>query len=87
MRVRHRLDRHGNRQLNCALHRLAMIQSRYHEPARAFPARKEAEGRTRREAMRSLKRHLVGIVFHKLATLVDAPREAGAPLLALAALQ
>src|SRR5947209_11111957 len=68
-RVRHRLDRHGNRQLNCALHRLAMIQGRYHEPARAFLARKEAEGRTRREAMRSLKRHLVGVVFPKLATL------------------
>jgi transposase len=71
-RVRHRLDRYGNRQLNCALHRLAMIQGRYHEPARAFLARKEAEGRTRREAMRALKRHLVGVVFHKLAAMAQA---------------
>jgi len=50
-------------------------------------ARKEAEGRTRKEALRSLKRHPVGVVFHKLATLVDASREAGAPLLAPADLQ
>jgi len=43
-----------------------MIQGRYHEPARAFLARKEAEGRTRREAMRSLKRHLSRRLYKRL---------------------
>lgn len=81
-RVRHRLDRGGNRQLNCALHRLAIIQGRCHEPARTFLARKETEGHSHREAIRALKRHLVAVVFHKLEAMVQAARAPGAPLLA-----
>ncbi|HEY3578242.1 MAG TPA: transposase, partial [Gaiellaceae bacterium] len=52
---RHRLDRGGNRQLNCALHRIAITQSRVHPPARAYLERKQAEGKSRREALRCLK--------------------------------
>jgi transposase len=63
---RHRLDRGGNRQLNCALHRIAVVQGRTHEPARVFLARKEAEGKTRREALRALKRHLARVVWRAL---------------------
>jgi transposase len=51
-RQRHRLNRHGNRQLNCALHRIAVNQGRLHPPARAYLARKEAEGKSRKEALR-----------------------------------
>ena len=43
---RHRLDRGGNRQLNCALHRIAITQGRVHPPARAYLERKQAEGKT-----------------------------------------
>jgi transposase len=60
---RHRLNRKGNRQLNCALHRIAVTQGRVHAPARAFLARKQAEGKSRREALRCLKRHLARVVF------------------------
>jgi transposase len=56
---RHRLNRSGNRQLNCALHRLAVNQGRWHPDAAAYLARKQAEGKSRREALRCLKRHLV----------------------------
>ncbi|MCP9488019.1 MAG: IS110 family transposase [Gaiellaceae bacterium MAG52_C11] len=49
-RQRHRLDRGGNRQLNCALHRIAITQARMHPPPRAYLARKQAEGKSRREA-------------------------------------
>jgi transposase len=42
---RHRLDRGGNRQLNCALHRIAITQARVHPPARAYLERKQSEGR------------------------------------------
>jgi transposase len=42
---RHRLDRGGNRQLNCAVHRIAVAQGRHHQPARDYLARKEAEGK------------------------------------------
>ena len=55
---RHRLDRGGNRQLNCALHRIAVTQARMHPPARAYLERKQTEGKSRREAIRCLKRQL-----------------------------
>jgi transposase len=63
---RHRLDRGGNRQLNCALHRIAVTQSRIHPAARAYLERKQAEGKSRREAIRCLKRQLARIVFNTL---------------------
>ena len=63
---RHRLDRGGNRQLNCALHRLAVTKGRLDPETAAYLARKQAEGKTRREAIRSLKRHLARRVWHLL---------------------
>jgi transposase len=69
---RHRLNRKGNRQLNCALHRIAVTQGRVHAPARAFLARKQAEGKSRREALRCLKRHLARVVF-RILRLIARP--------------
>jgi transposase len=63
---RHRLDRGGNRQLNAALYRIAITQARYHPDARAYLERKRAEGKSRREAIRCLKRLLVRVVFNTL---------------------
>ncbi len=63
---RHRLDRGGNRQLNCALHRIAITQSRVHPPARAYLERKQSEGKSRREALRCLKPQLARAVFTTL---------------------
>jgi transposase len=71
---RHRLNRKGNRQLNCALHRLAVTQGRVHGPARAFLAAKQAEGKSRREALRCLKRHLARIVFRILRLIAGRSR-------------
>lgn len=65
-RIRHRLDRGGNRQLNCALHRIAVTQGRVHPPARAYLERKQAEGKGRMEALRCLKRHLARVVWRTL---------------------
>src|SRR5215204_3961063 len=65
---RHRLDRGGNRQLNCALYRIAITQARYHPAARAYLERKQAEGKSRREAIRCLKRTLVRVIFNTLKT-------------------
>ena len=59
---RHRLHRGGNRELNAALYRIAIVQQR-HRPARprhSSPAR-SAEGKTPREARRALKRHLADV--------------------------
>jgi len=63
---RHRLDRGGNRQLNCALHRIAITQARVHPPARAYLERKQSEGKSRREALRCLKRQLARTVYTTL---------------------
>jgi transposase len=57
---RHRLDRGGNRQLNCALHRIAVTQSRVHPAARAYLERKQAEGKraaARRSAASNANSH------------------------------
>jgi transposase len=63
---RHRLHRGGNRQLNAALHRIAIVQARVSPEAQAFLARKRDEGKTAREARRALKRHLANVVFKRL---------------------
>ncbi|HET8592496.1 MAG TPA: transposase, partial [Solirubrobacterales bacterium] len=63
---RHRLDRGGNRQLNCALHRIAVTQGRTHAPARDYLARKQAEGKGRMEALRCLKRQLARVIWRTL---------------------
>jgi transposase len=63
---RHRLDRGGNRQLNCALHRIAITQARVHPAARAYLERKQAEGKSRREALRCLTRQLARAVYTTL---------------------
>ena len=63
---RHRLDRGGNRQLNRALHQIAITQARMHPPARAYMERKQAEGKSRREALRCLKRHLARTIHTTL---------------------
>jgi transposase len=65
---RHRLDRGGNRQLNAALYRIAITQARYYAPAREYLERKRAEGKSRREALRCLKRQLARVVFNTLKT-------------------
>src|SRR4051812_20698198 len=65
---RHRLDRGGNRQLNCALHRLAVTKGRLDPDTAAYLARKQADGKTRREALRCLKRHLARRVWQLLQT-------------------
>jgi transposase len=74
-RTRVRLDRGGNRQLNAAFHRIAVTQLRCHQPAKDYIARRLAEGKTKREALRCLKRHLVRTVFKTMmnptATALD----------------
>jgi transposase len=62
-RGRHRLNRGGNRRLNAILHRIAIAQARSSPAARTYLARRESDGKTRREALRALKRFLVGAIW------------------------
>jgi len=65
-RDRHRLDKGGNRQLNCALHRLAVNQGRLEPRATAYLARKRAEGKSKMESLRCLKRQLARLVWRTM---------------------
>jgi transposase len=73
---RHRLDRGGNRQLNCALHRLAVNKGRWDPDSAAYLARKQAEGKSRMEALRCFKRHLARRVWHLLNQPTPNPASA-----------
>jgi transposase len=75
---RHRLDRGGNRQLNCALHRLAVNKANWEPATAAYLERKRAEGKSRKEALRCLKRHLARRVW-KLLHAPPTPTTPGAP--------
>jgi len=64
-RTQHRLNRGGDRQLNHALHIIAVTRAQHDPATKEYLARKEAEGKTKKGALRSLKRHLARR-FHQL---------------------
>ena len=69
---RHRLNPRGNRQSNHALHIAAVTQVRNDTPGRVYYLRKQAEGKTKKEAIRALKRRISDAVYHQL--LADTTR-------------
>ena len=72
----YRLSRRGNRRINHAIHMAAVTQVRQpHSEGRAYYEKKLAEGKTRKEALRSLKRQVSDAVFARLRA--DARRAAG----------
>jgi transposase len=75
-RITHRLSRRGNRQLNHAIHIAAITQIRHaHSPGRPFFDRKVAEGKTKKEAVRALKRRISDALYRQL--LIDAAAMTG----------
>jgi transposase len=75
-RVAHRLSRRGNRKLNNAIHIAAISQIRQpHSNGRAYFDRKVAQGKTKREAVRSLKRQISNALYRQL--VIDAERGPG----------
>jgi transposase len=79
--VRHRLDRGGNRQLNAALHRIAITQLRLAGPGKTYFDHRLAAGDTRKEAIRALRRRISDEVYRRLrvdelARSIDVPAAA-----------
>jgi transposase len=78
----HRLNRGGNRQVNAAIHRIALTQSRCHNGARALLERRaETVRETPKAALRVLKRHLSDVVYRALhadAWRLDQPLQLAA---------
>jgi transposase len=63
---RHRLSRAGDRQLNYALHVMAITQIRYETPGKIYYQRKRAAGKSHKEALRCLKRRLSDVIYRTM---------------------
>lgn len=73
---RHRLNRGGNRQANWALYEIAIKRMAYDERTRRYVARRTSEGKSRREAIRCLKRYIAREVYR---VLMDPSPDGAAP--------
>ncbi len=76
--VRHRLSRAGNRKLNNALHMVATCQARSDVRGATYYRKKIAEGKSRKEALRCLKRRVSDAVFKSLVADLRAPSRSAA---------
>jgi transposase len=72
---RQRLNRGGDRQANCALHTIVLSHLRWDQHTRNYLDRRIAEGKTRREAVRCLKRYAAREIYH----LITRPPHATSP--------
>jgi transposase len=76
--VRHRLSLAGNRHLNNALHMVAVCQARSDARGGAYYRKKKAEGKSRKEALRCLKRRISDAVFKSIMAGSQAPSRSAA---------
>ena len=65
---RHRLNRGGHRHAHAALYRAVIVRMRFHQPTRTYVARRTADGRTKREIIRCLKRFLAREIYQRVMT-------------------
>lgn len=73
--VRHRLNRGGNRRLNAILYRIVLTQAHHSEQARAYLDRRITEGKTKREAMRALKRFIIRAIWRNWQDCISQSSE------------
>lgn len=76
--TRHRLNRGGDRQLNCALHRIALTRKQFHPETAAYYRRLLEGGKSKREALRCLKRMLARHFYRQLRSLPSTAFAQGA---------
>jgi transposase len=67
--VRHRLNRHGNRDANRALYVIALCRMNRDERTRAYVAKRSAEGKSKKEILRCLKRYIAREIYRILSSL------------------
>jgi transposase len=71
--VRHRLNRGGNRDANRALHIICIVRMGSDRRTQQYVARRTAEGKSKREILRCLKRYVAREVYRSLVVAVEAP--------------
>ena len=70
-RVRHRLNRDGQRQLNAILHRIALTQLQWSAEAQTYVARRMGEGKSKADALRALKRFIARRIYRLWQRCLD----------------
>jgi hypothetical protein len=75
-RTQHRLDRGGDRRLNRALHTIAITRAQHDPTTKEYLAREQAEGKTKKGALRCLKRYLARRFWRLLAEPPLEPEQA-----------
>ncbi|WP_139984539.1 transposase [Nocardioides litoris] len=66
VQTRHRLNRYGDRRLNCALHTIVITRQRHHQPTRDYTERRTSQGKNPREIRRCLKRYIARDLYRTL---------------------
>jgi transposase len=79
MTTRHRLNRSGDRQLNRALHTVALSRLQHHAPTKTYAAKREKEGKSPRDIKRCLKRAIAREIYRTLEAQAQAPQHARKP--------
>ena len=85
MTTRHRLNRGGHRQANAALYRAVIVRMQYHQPTKDYVARATAEGKTKAEIIRCLKRFLAREIWSHMRPLRQPGRHSPRRLTAIGA--
>ncbi|WP_009885473.1 IS110 family transposase, partial [Brevibacterium aurantiacum] len=75
---RHRLNRAGDRQANSALYHIVMVRLRYNQETQDYVARRTAEGKTKMEIIRCLKRYLVRQLYPLIVETLHPRKEVAA---------
>lgn len=74
--TRHRLHRGGDRAANSAVYTIVLNRLRWHPPTRDYVARRTAQGKTKKEIIRCLKRYVIREIYTALKTDFAAPAQA-----------
>ena len=69
---RHRINHGGHRQLNAAIYRTVIVRMRFHQPTIEYVTRRTAEGLSKRDIIRCLKRYVIREVFHRVCPAENA---------------
>ena len=69
---RHRINHGGHRQLNAAIYRTVIVRMRFHQPTIEYVTRRTAEGLSKRDIIRCLKRYVIREVFHLVCPAENA---------------
>lgn len=77
---RHRLNQGGNRQANCALHQIVLSRMKHDERTKAYVEKRKAQGKSKREIMRCLKRYVANEAYKALMSPMSVPESQGSRL-------